>query len=85
MNLTGSKEKGVSPMNDDMKIAYAPKVLRSMREICEVMGVGAKTVRRWSAAGAPIAVEGEGSKTRYSVEVMQLQAWRVTQARNGGR
>ena len=28
------------------------------------------------AAGAPIAVEGEGSKARYSAEMVRLQVWR---------
>ena len=60
----------------DASFTY-PKILRSMREICEEMGVGAKTVRKWVALGAPGAVEGEGSKTRYSAEAATLQAWRL--------
>lgn len=54
-----------------------PKILRSMREICDEMGVGEKTVRKWVLLGAPVAVEGEGSKTRYSAEAATLQAWRL--------
>ena len=60
----------------DASFTY-PKILRSLREICEEMGVGAKTVRKWVALGAPVAVEGEGSKTRYSAEAATLQAWRL--------
>lgn len=40
-------------------VSYTPKILKSMREICEEMGVGAKVVRRWAACGAPIARGGE--------------------------
>lgn len=47
-----------------------------MKEICEEMGVCEKVVRRWVACGAPIAVEGEGTKARYSAELMRLQLWR---------
>ena len=58
-------------------VAYLPKILRSMSEICEEMGVGQKAVRSWVQQGAPIAVEGTGSKTRYSAEAGMLQAWRA--------
>lgn len=57
-------------------VAYVPKVLRSMTEICEALGVGPKTVKAWVQKGAPIAVEGEGAKVRYSAEMARLQAWR---------
>ncbi len=57
-------------------IAYVPKILRSLTEICEEMGVSAKVVRRWVAEGAPIAVDGEGNKMRYSAEAGRLQLWR---------
>lgn len=57
-------------------VAYVPNVLRNMREICEKMGVGERTVKRWIAQGAPIAVEGDARNTRYSAELARLQCWR---------
>ena len=60
-------------------VAYAPHILRSLREICEVMGVGHRRVREWVRRGAPIAVEGEGCKARYSAEAASLQRWRERQ------
>ena len=57
-------------------VSYTPKVLRNMAEICEEMGVGPKTVKKWVEQGAPIAVEGDGRKVRYSSEMVRLQAWR---------
>lgn len=56
---------------------YAPLVLRNMGEICEVMGVGHRTVRKWVEQGAPIAVEGENRRKRYSAEALSLQKWRM--------
>lgn len=61
-------------------VAYAPHILRSLREICEVMGVGHRRVREWVRRGAPIAVEGEGCKARYSAEAASLQRWREAEA-----
>lgn len=58
------------------QVSYVPKILRNMTEICEEMGVGEKTVKAWIKKGAPIAVEGEGRRARYSAEVARLQAWR---------
>lgn len=58
-------------------VSYTPKILRNMTEICAEMGVGQETVRRWAESGAPIAVESDGKKTRYSVETAVLQAWRT--------
>lgn len=60
----------------DVGVSYVPKILKSMREICEEMGVGAKVVRRWVACGAPIAVEGSKKNIRYSAETARLQIWR---------
>ena len=57
-------------------IAYVPRILRTMAEICEAMGVGQKTVKKWVAQGAPIAVEGDGRRKRYSAEMATLQGWR---------
>ena len=51
-------------------------ILRSLTEIRETFGVGERQVKLWARAGAPIAVEGEGPKTRYSAEAARLQAWR---------
>lgn len=57
--------------------ACAPRILRTLDEICETFGVGRKTVRAWARRGAPIAVEGQGGRTRYSAEINDLQRWRV--------
>ena len=58
-------------------VSYTPKILRTMTEICEEMGVGPKTVKKWVEQGAPIAVGGEGGNSRYSAEAVRLQAWRT--------
>ena len=57
--------------------ACAPRILRTLDEICETFGVGRKTVRAWARRGAPIAVEGHGARTRYSAEAAALQDWRI--------
>lgn len=62
---------------ESVMVAYLPKILRSMSEICEEMGVGEKAVRGWVQQGAPIAVEGRGTRLRYSAEAGMLQTWRV--------
>lgn len=62
---------------ESAQVAYVPKILRNMAEICEEMGVGPKTVKKWVEQGAPIAVEGDGRNTRYSAEVASLQIWRL--------
>lgn len=59
------------------QVSYVPKILRNMAEICEEMGVGEKTVKAWIKRGAPIAVEGDGRRVRYSAEMARLQAWRL--------
>lgn len=64
-----------------MAVAYLPRVLRSLGEICETFGVGEGVVKQWAAAGAPIAVEGSGSRLRYSTEMAALQDWRATRRR----
>lgn len=61
---------------ESAQVVYVPKILRNMAEICEEMGVGEKTVKAWIKKGAPIAVEGEGAKVRYSTEMARLQLWR---------
>ena len=63
-----------------MAVVYIPKVLKSMTEICEAFGVGDSVVKQWAAAGAPIAVEGRGSRMRYSAEMAALQDWRLGRA-----
>ncbi|MDE6734823.1 MAG: MerR family transcriptional regulator [Desulfovibrio sp.] len=60
-------------------ITYTPKILRNMAEICEAFGVGEKMVKAWVKQGAPIAVEGDGRRVRYSAEMVMLQKWRVTE------
>lgn len=64
-------------------ITYTPKILRNMAEICEAFGVGEKTVKAWVKQGAPIAVEGDGRRVRYSAEMLELQNWRKAQATAG--
>ncbi len=58
-------------------VAYVPTPLNSMAEICDRLQVGNRTVKRWVELGAPVAVEGEGEKKRYSAEMAALLAWRV--------
>ncbi len=65
---------------ESAQVAYVPKILRNMTEICKEMGVSAKIVRRWAADGAPIVLDGSGNKVRYSTEAAALQAWRVAQS-----
>lgn len=62
---------------ESTQVAYVPKILRNMAEICEEMGVGPKTVKKWVEQGAPIAVEGNKNKIRYSSELFSLQLWRI--------
>ena len=57
-------------------VAYVPCLLKSMTDICKQLGVGRKQVRAWIRAGAPIAVEGDGARTKYSAELLRLQIWR---------
>ena len=59
------------------QVSYVPKILRNMAEICDEMGVGEKTVKAWVRRGAPIAVEGDGRRVRYSAEMARLQNWRI--------
>lgn len=67
----------------EQHITYTPRILRTMAEICEAFGVGEKTVKAWVKQGAPIAVEGENGRTRYSVEMVELQRWRFSHPRLG--
>lgn len=64
-----------------MIIAYVPTPLRSLEEICRALGVGSKQVKDWVEEGAPIAIEGEGARTRYSAELARLQLWRESRDR----
>ena len=52
-------------------VAYVPCLLKSMTDICKQFGVGRKQVRAWIRAGAPIAVEGDGARTKYSAELLR--------------
>ena len=67
---------GVRNIRGASAITYTPKILRNLAEICEAFGVGEKTVKGWAKQGAPIAVEGDGRRVRYSAEMVRLQAWR---------
>ncbi len=60
----------------EVMVVYAPMILRSLAEIKEAFGVGERQIKLWVRQGAPIAVEGEGSKARYSAEMVRLQVWR---------
>ena len=60
----------------EVMVVYAPMILRSLSEIKEAFGVGERQIKLWVQQGAPIAVEGEGSKVRYSAEAVRLQVWR---------
>ena len=61
-------------------VVYTPRILRSLEEIKETFGVGERQIKQWVRQGAPIAVEGDGVKTRYSAEAATLQAWRVVES-----
>lgn len=67
-----------------MEIAYQPRILKNLTEICAEMGVGVETVKKWIDQGAPIAVEYQGAKPRYSAEACELQAWRKKQGVSHG-
>ena len=75
MSTQKSIDGGREQMNQPC-VVYEPKILRNMAEICEKMVVCPKTVRTWKKNGAPITVEGRGSKKKYSTEAMRLQIWR---------
>ena len=62
------------------EISYVPTMLNSMAEICKKFKVNNKTVKKWVAYGAPIIIDGEGSKKRYSAELVDLYIWRKHQA-----
>ena len=60
------------------KAIVQPVFLKSLAEICVVMGVGKETVQEWISLGAPIAVEKRGKSVRYSAEAVSLQSWRAS-------
>lgn len=62
---------------------YNPRILKSLVEICAEMGVGKETIQAWISLGAPIAVEHEGGRTRYSAELAALHVWRVAMSKKG--
>lgn len=66
-----------------MAVVYNPVILKTIVEICAALGVSAEQVREWARQGAPIAVEGDGARRRYSAELAELQAWRARQTRRG--
>ena len=57
-----------------MAVAYLPRVLRSLGEICESFGVGEGVVKQWAAAGGC-----GGKKKRENVKTCRAEA------RGGGR
>lgn len=62
---------------NQFEIAYAPRILRNLTEICAEMGVGTDKVKLWVSLGAPIAVSNDDGRARYSAEAAALQLWRV--------
>ena len=66
----------------EVVVVYAPKILRSLAEIKEAFGVGERQITLWVRQGAPIAVEGEGRRMRYSAEAVRLQVWRESLSRS---
>ena len=69
-------QQTVPQVSGQWGVAYVPCILRTMAEICEAMGVGQKTVKKWVAQGAPVALHGDGRRKRYSAEMATLQGWR---------
>ena len=59
-----------------MEQSCNPVILKNLNEICVHFGVGRETVLNWVSLGAPIAMEGNGCRKRYSCEARSLQAWR---------
>lgn len=47
------------------QVSYVPKILRSMAEICEEMGVGEKTVKAWVQKARPSLLKATGA--RYGI------------------
>ena len=66
----------------EVVVVYAPKILRSLAEIKEAFGVGERQIKLLVRQGAPIAVEGEGRRMRYSAEAVRLQVWRESLSRS---
>lgn len=60
---------------ESAQVAYVPKILRNMAEICKEMGVGRNMVRKWVNEGAPIVTYGRCGKKRYLSEAMMLYQW----------
>ena len=60
---------------------YNPRILRDLVEICACMGVGREKILQWLDEGAPITVERDGMRPRYSAEAAELQHWRLENAR----
>ena len=66
---------GIEMGEREVMVVYAPRILRSLVEIKEAFGVGERQIKLWVRQGAPIAVEGEGRKVRYSAEAVRLKVW----------
>lgn len=73
-------QQTVPQVSGQWGVAYVPQILRSMVEIKKVFRVSEETVQQWILRGAPIVVEYDGRKKRYSTEVIRLQIWREKSA-----
>lgn len=58
------------------QVSYEPKILCSLAAIKKVFCVRESTIKAWISDGAPIVVENEGKRKRYSTEALRLQVWR---------
>lgn len=61
-------------------VVYNPVLLNSMKEITQAFDVSPSVVKDWVKDNAPIIVEGDGAKRRYSAELNDLHAWRKRHA-----
>lgn len=64
---------------ESAQVAYVPQILCSLTEIKKTFRVSESTVKKWIQKGAPIAVENDGARIRYSAESLRLQIWRELQ------
>ena len=64
-------------MVGQVQVIVAPKMLNSLIDICAAFSVSQETVKAWVDRGAPIVVDGNDTKRRYSAELTQLHNWRV--------
>ena len=55
----------------------APKILKSLEQICKEFGRSRRTVKKWHEQGAPIYKDGR----TYGAEVNALTLWLVRQGK----